>query len=81
MCNTIYCLPCFRDIDSSSDEEMVERCNWRQTRQKLKEDLSTHGAAATLTNTDREKQKTDVFPKLEYKKPPRVINLQVQNTK
>ncbi|XP_055867337.1 dynein axonemal assembly factor 8-like isoform X2 [Biomphalaria glabrata] len=65
-----------QDTDSSSDEEMVERCNWRQTRQKLKEDLSTHGAAATLTNTDREKQKTGVFPKLEYKKPPRVINLQ-----
>ncbi|KAH9504288.1 hypothetical protein Btru_064554 [Bulinus truncatus] len=63
------------ESDSSSDEERVERCNWRLTRQKIKQDLSTHGSAATLASGDSDKNLERV-KKPNYKKPPRVINLQ-----
>ncbi|XP_035828166.1 uncharacterized protein LOC101857516 [Aplysia californica] len=62
--------------ESSSDEEeeMVERCDWRLTRQKIKQDLTTQGAAATLRPSSRTVGGGD--GRQEYKKPPRVINLQ-----
>ncbi|GFO29899.1 nucleoside diphosphate kinase [Plakobranchus ocellatus] len=69
------------DSDSSDEEEeMVERCNWRQTRQQLKQNLSEQGAsaAASLINSSEKKRLGDGTAG--YKKPPRVINLQEHAT-
>ncbi|GFR78896.1 nucleoside diphosphate kinase [Elysia marginata] len=65
--------------DSSSsddDEEMVERCNWRQTRQQLKQNLSEHGAVAAAKVLGSSGDRRPGTEKASYTKPPRVINLQ-----
>ena len=70
----------YREEDSSSsddEEEMVERCNWRQTRQQLKQDLSEQGATAATKVLGASANKGLGTGKANYVKPPRVINLQV----
>ncbi|KAK3752174.1 hypothetical protein RRG08_059735 [Elysia crispata] len=66
--------------DDDDEEEMVERCNWRQTRQQLKQNLSEQGAAAAAKVLDSSRNKRPGTGKTSYIKPPRVINLQEHAT-